>query len=707
MSNGRFFSVMKNLRKEAESTDGRVAQIFCAIFAFFCSIMLVVNLWDEEYYTACVNGVLAISMVCILVQYCYKRNIKHLIYGVFLAMMTIMLYYLITGGESGINILWAFLVPPISMYAFSIYYGGIFSGILGVCIVIYMWTPINRLGYIYPDAWLMRFPIIYLAESIMCIIMQYQIYSYRKRQDILLQEARAANVAKSNFLANMSHEIRTPMNAIMGMCELTLQEEISEEVRDNCNNIYLSGKNLLGIINDLLDISKIESGRMELVMDNYSVASLLNDTINMVMARKGSKELEFMVDCDPNIPDRLYGDEIRIRQVLINLLTNAIKYTREGGVLLRISARKESYGVNLMFQVCDSGIGIKQKNYEKIFQSFTQVDAKKNREIEGNGLGLSLCKMLVKKMNGVIHVTSEYGKGTTFTVVLPQKVVDETPICNIKERKGEKVLCYIRQTKYTHPFVKENYVHIINNIGTDFGLDYHLCSTFRDMEKALAREQYGILFIAREEYLERKEYFEQLSARLEIAVIQDRAKPLKLGSNMRSIYKPFYSLAVGNVINNEKFSLGAGNNRVLRDNFIAPEAKILLVDDNVMNLKVATGLLKKYKMDITPVDSGMQAIEKIKSKDYHLVLMDHMMPGMDGVETVHKIREMEDEYYKNIPIIALTANAVSGAKELFFKEGFQDFVSKPIEMSHMEQVLKRWLPRELIIYRNEEAQNEG
>lgn len=704
MDNKRIFAAMKGVKSEVENMDAKVVQVFCAIIAGIACIMSLVNILSRSYVMAFSTGALTVSMLGCIIYIWRKNNLKRATIWVFLVMLFIMFYYLVDGGENGFSILWALLAPPISMYAFSMYYGSIFSGLLGICMAIYMWTPLHQMGYEYAPTFLMRFPLLYFAETIMCFVMQYQTHVYQKRQQFLLREAVEANNAKSNFLANMSHEIRTPMNAIMGMCELTLQEEISEEVRDNCNNIYISGKNLLGIINDLLDISKIESGKMDLVMDTYSVASLLNDTINMVMARKGNKDIEIMVDCDPNIPDRLYGDEIRIRQVLINLLTNAVKYTRQGGVVLRISARKENYGINLMFQVSDSGIGIKQKNYEKIFQSFTQVDAKKNREIEGNGLGLSLCKMLVKKMDGIIHVTSEYGKGTTFTVVLPQKVMHPDPICIIKERKQEKLLCYIRTDKFSHPFVKENYIRIIHNIGKSFGMTYHFSNTFEDMKQALSKEQYGVLFIAREEYLENMEYFEELSRSMEVVVIQDRSMPLQLSSHIKSIYKPFYSLSVGNIVNREKAHFAVGNKRISREGFTAPTAKVLLVDDNAMNLKVAMGLLKKYRMNIVAVDSGMQAIEKIKSKDYHLILMDHMMPIMDGVETVHRIRAMEDEYFKNVPVVALTANAVSGARELFFREGFQDFVSKPIEMSHMEVVLKRWLPDEIIVPLGEEVQ---
>ena len=222
---------------------------------------------------------------------------------------------------------------------------------------------------------------------------------YQQAQKVLIKQAKSANRAKSDFLANMSHEIRTPMNAILGMCELILHEDdLSWVVREECVNIHLAGKTLLGIINDILDISKIESGRMELVNEVYNPASMLNDIINMTMVRKGDKHVEVMVDCTPDLPSELYGDEIRIRQIIMNFLTNAIKFTQEGGLLLRISARKETYGINLILSVKDSGIGIKKENLKNVFTSFSQVDTKKNRAIEGSGLGLAIAKQLIRQM---------------------------------------------------------------------------------------------------------------------------------------------------------------------------------------------------------------------------------------------------------------------------------------------------------------------
>lgn len=689
-------NLLYTLKREAGEVDNSALNNFCQVFVLVGCFMSMVNLSAHSFRMAAITGGIALFMIWnLLIMHIWKKE-RFVILNIATFMMVIMLYFVVNGGEQGFSSVWLFLVPPAGMYFLNLYYGGLFSLSLGIMTAIYMWTPLHELGYEYTSTYLIRFPLVYLAETIMCTVIQYRIGCYRREQQELLKSAEEANRAKSDFLANMSHEIRTPMNAIMGMCELVLNEpDLSEDVRDNCNNIYLSGRNLLGIINDLLDFSKIESGKMDLVCDTYQVSSMLNDIINMAMARKEGKDIELMVDCDPTIPDKLYGDEIRIRQIIVNLLTNAIKFTHTGGVLFQITARKESYGVNLAVTVRDSGIGIKEKNLEKIFRSFSQVDTKKNRSIEGTGLGLAISKQLARKMGGVLHVESEYGKGTAFTVVIPQKVMSQKPLIELK-KKEQDVLCYIRFQKFAHSFVTETYRKLMENIGDRLEVPYRICQTFAETKRELSSgRKYTHLFLAREEYLEEKAFFDQLSEQICIAVVQDRKDHVELKEGIRNVYKPFYALPIGNVINGEKLSFHPGNKGKAK-RFTAPGAKILVVDDNVMNLKVALGLLKPYGMTIMTADSGPKAIEMVKNQDYHLILMDHMMPGMDGVEALHIIRELPGEYFKQVPIVALTANAVSGAREMFLSEGFQDFVTKPIEMNAMERSLRQWLPSELI-----------
>lgn len=402
-----------------------------------------------------------------------------------------------------------------------------------------------------------------------------------------LNDAVDANESKSTFLANISHEIRTPMNAILGFSELILQAESSEEIKEDAEDIKRASNNLLAIINDLLDISKIESGNLELVPVNYYLHYLFSDVESVISIPAQSKGLTFRLDVDQNLPNKLYGDIVRIRQVLINLINNGIKFTREGGVVLSVTGEviEDVPGegtaekidlVNLVFKVTDTGVGIKEEDLISIFDKFKQVDAKVNRGIEGTGLGLSISRELVHMMGGEISVESTYGVGTTFTVTLTQRVLS-------RERLAD----------------------------------------------SLARK-------AVEEYV---------------------------------MHRVFY----------------------------APSAKILIVDDNTVNLHIIKGLLKHYQIEADTAVSGQEALERVGETDYDLIFMDHMMPEMDGVETTKRIRSMNSISAQKVNIIAVSANALRGIRDKFIEQGFQDYLSKPIEVPVLENMLKNYLPANKIV----------
>jgi CheY-like chemotaxis protein len=395
---------------------------------------------------------------------------------------------------------------------------------------------------------------------------------YRKKA----LQSENANTAKSQFLSTMSHEIRTPMNAVIGISELILRENISPTVRDYIVHIKQSGAALIAIINDILDFSKIESGKMEIHPGKYGLSSLLNDVVTIIGIRLHEKPLQFKVEIDESLPYLLEGDELRVRQILLNLLGNAVKYTKEGYIRFKVSdGGRDRDTINVKFEISDSGIGIKEEDLKKIFGDFVRFDSDKNRNVEGTGLGLAITNSLCRLMGGEVSVTSVYGKGSTFTVVLPQRILDERPIA------GNLSVC-------------ENQVP----------------------------EQ------------------------------SDSAVP-----------------------------------------FTAPDARILIVDDISVNLMVAEGLLAPYKMQIECCSSGADAVILTEKNYYDLVLMDHLMPGMDGIETTARIRAGKCVNLR-VPIVALTANAIVGMKEMFLENGFNDYLSKPIEISALNAIIKKWVPRE-------------
>lgn len=447
-----------------------------------------------------------------------------------------------------------------------------------------------------PAALFMTFSGTLMMMACMCIYLvnilskeRIQSQEHEKANEKLLaelqkkcEEAESATRQKSDFLANMSHEIRTPINAILGMDEVALRECRQEDMREYLTNIQKAGQNLLSIINDILDFSKIEAGRIDIVNTDYEIVNVLEDAINLIEPRAKKKNLELKLTASPQMPVRMRGDTARIRQVMNNLLTNAVKYTQIGTVEMRAETQPISANsCMLIIHVKDTGIGIRQNDISKLFRSFQRLDIEKNRTIEGTGLGLAITSQILRRMDGTISVYSEYGKGSEFTVRIPQIIVDATPIGNLadnarRHRKDE--------------------------------------STYQNL-------------------------------------------------------------------------------------FTAPDARVLVVDDNDLNLSVAKSLMKQTKVQVTTCTSGAQCLQQMQLVHYDLIFLDHMMPEMDGIETLHRAKQMKHNLCAGTPIVVLTANAIQGMRERYIAAGFDDYLSKPIGSRELENLMMNLLPEDKIAAR--------
>ena len=521
----------------------------------------------------------------------------------------------------------------------------------------------------------------------------------RKWYDHMLNQLETAGKQNAVFLSNVSHELRTPINMVIGISEVALGREISPDIWEDMNSIKLAGKRLSNQINNMLDYTEIVEGTMTSAKEEYMITSVLNDVITMTALQSNLQHLEIVFDIDPKVPSVLVGDAEKISHVLKILVENSIKFTEEGGVNIRIGYRPEEYGINLIIDIRDTGIGMTDSQILQMYDDFYQADSGSNRFVGGLGLGLPIARGLLNAMGGFIHFESKEGQGLNAHIAIPQGVVDKGPCIAVSHPERLRIACYFRPERYSCDEVRGYYDGLIWNLVEGLGLTGYQTHNFEGLLKLQRSYELTHVFIAQSEYEENRAYYEEMAVTLQVVVIAEKEFMLDSESNLFLIHKPFSALSVANLLNGELGARGFAEAQAAgRKPFTCSGVRALVVDDEEMNLVVAKGVLGSYGIMVDTCLSGRGAVALCDSVPYDIVFLDHMMPGFDGVQTLKKIRELQNGAYKDLPVIALTANTVSGAREMFRSEGFTEFVPKPIERTVLERVLRRVLPTRSVQY---------
>ena len=495
----------------------------------------------------------------------------------------------------------------------------------------------------------------------------------------------------NDFLANVSHEIRTPINAILGMCDMSIEAEDEPAKRERLVSIEEAGKRIGEQISDILDYSEIDKSDLANNCEDYMLSSVLNDIVNE-LGPMLTKKIELIIDVEASIPSMMNTDVGKLKKILRHLISNGLKYTNEGGVYVHISSIPHDYGINLCIEIRDTGIGMDEVQLEKIYENYYKADSGRARKTGGLGLGIPIVHGFVRSLGGFMTVESAPGEGTTVRVSIPNKVVDESECMSVADRENISLGAYLHFEKYPNPNVREYYNTMVRNIVTGLKVSMHRVDNVESLHALTDSKRLTHLFAGPEEYNGAVEFMEDLAKKIIVTVIAD-PKELLLppDSRVRVMPKPFYCFPVVGILNSK-----LGDEIVDEGKVSFPGARVLVVDDEPMNLIVSTGMFKTYGCVVTTCESGQEAIDLCRDNDYDIIFMDHMMPVMDGIEAMKRIRADQSRGKIMTPIVAFTANAVSTAREMFKREGFDGFVSKPVDRIELERVMKHVLPANLI-----------
>ncbi len=671
---------MGDIRKE------RLVIAIVTVSALGCILQSIIDKW--EFW---VPPLIVIGLVLIWMRHLSEEGNQKRRYNAYFLFTGVLIFYY------GIHDVGYF---DISLY--TVLFMTIFSladriGLLNIILVEY--ATLMAMQYIFHirtdgvimDTVKITGSILYITTVISMYIFCRFTISYRITADEKLEKWQGAmeenNHDMEDFLSNISHELRTPVNVISGMTAILQKDHDSKEF----SSVQQACQKLSNQIEDIQDYTEIKRGELMLTEENYITVSLINDVVTVMKSKENKKDLELVIDLDPRTPAMLSGDIKKLHKLFRHLLENSLKFTTKGGIYIRVYTVPQAYGVNLIIQVTDTGVGMTRSDIARVTKGMYQANKKRNRSNGGIGIGLPIVYGFVHQMGGFVKISSKKGRGTTVRLTIPQKVVNAEPCLALsKDNDAKDLVFFIQPEKYKVPQLRDFYRNMAVNLATGLKRRLYSATDVKELERLLSDLEVSHIFTGVEEYQKEKAYLDSLAAKgFKVAVSSD-APNLNLGAGVMEMPKPLYAFPVVRILNGEDIGDDAKQEQLVLKGISA-----LVVDDEPMNLVVASGLFKEYQMIVDTADSGKEAIEKVKQAQYDVVFMDHMMPGMDGVEAMQRIRFACDELGRKKPImIALTANALSGAREMFANVGFDGFIAKPIDITEFERVMKNVLPDE-------------
>lgn len=540
---------------------------------------------------------------------------------------------------------------------------------------------------------LLHIAIVLLVYSI-CVRSINERLEDEEEKRVMGERIKQNDASMEDFLSNISHELRTPVNVVNGMSDLLIKRGVGYEA----DSIKNAGVRLAYQIEDIQDYTECKRQSVFLEEDNYMSISLINDVVTSFRMNSNAEDLEMVVDLSPKTPSMMRGDIKKLHKIFRHLLENAVKFTRAGGIYVKMYTEKTDYGVNLCIEMTDTGVGMNPGAIRAISEGMYQANKKRNRSSGGIGLGLYIVHGFAHRMGGFVKIESERKNGTTVRVTIPQKVVDDKPCLTLRETFDGSVLFHVRPDKYKVPKLRDFYRNMASNLASGIRVPLYAAETVYEVERLKEKMKVTHIFMGQDEYEENRGYFEEL-AKEDIVIAVSADPGLKVPENSRVMFmpKPLYAYPIINILN-EGWNAGGTGNQGSTETPVFKDVRALVVDDEPMNIVVATSLFREYKMIVDTAGSGKEAIRKFRENDYDLIFMDHMMPEMDGVEAMKQIKAVAADLDRKIIVIALTANAVSGAREMFIREGFDGFIAKPINTSDYERVMLRVLPADRISY---------